>query len=201
MNLLNITKKMCSALLLTFALFLITKSSAYAANVKGFNFSAGDILITSDTRSSGLLGHAGIVLPDGKTIISIAGPGHKPKETAISGWLDCYKHTTVIRHNSKSTRIKAANWAKKYYVDGKGKYTPYRITNDPRDLKYTYCSEIAWQAYYYGAGVTYKVMDTGSLGEDNPSLDFKLPFIIAPYDFTNVIVLDYNNFQIVKKFS
>ncbi|WP_053070009.1 hypothetical protein [Clostridium sp. K25] len=200
MSLRNYTKRFFSASLLTFVLSLGIIAPAYAADVNGFNYGAGDILLTSDTDSIGLLGHTGLVLPDGKSIVHIAGLHQRPTRIHITQWLSRYPHTKVIRHKSTPTRVKAANWAKAYYVDGKGKYTEYKVTPNPKDLKYTYCSEIVWQAYYYGANIPYKVVSTNCSDGVFCNSTYNIPAFIKPYDFSKVMLLDYNGFKIVKEF-
>lgn len=52
---------------------------------------AGDVLITNDTTSSGLTGHAGIVT-DELTVDTFDGPGLNPKRQNFCEWMN--KHAT-----------------------------------------------------------------------------------------------------------
>lgn len=71
------------------------------------------------------------------------------------------------------------------------KNTTYRITTNPKDLTYTYCSEIVWQSYYYGAGKSFKTL------YQSPSQSYyKEPSIIHPYDY--LTYQSYNGFSTVK---
>ncbi|WP_052870932.1 hypothetical protein [Clostridium botulinum] len=197
MNSTNYAKKLFSMFVLTFILSLGIITSAKAADVNGFNYGCGDILVTKNTRSSTFLGHAGIVLPDGKTVVHIAGKGCKPDTISIANWLKTYPSTKVVRCNSKTTRINASNWANDYYVNGKGRFTPYCITPNPKDLTKVYCSELVWQSYYYGANLAYKVIDYGKMGL--PAVT--IPRIISPYEFIDSNCQNINGFKTVKSFN
>lgn len=167
----------------------------YGATVNGFNYIAGDVLVTTSTSSKGLTGHAGIVHPNGKDIIHIAGPGYKPSVISIKSWLSQYKSTKVVRHKNKTISYKAANWALNYYINGTGKNTSYRITINPKDRTYVYCSELVWQSYYYGANFTFK---TPYINPQGTISSYIIPNTIVPYHFTNAYAQKYNNFQTVK---
>lgn len=154
---------------------------------------AGDILVTNNTIISDYLGHAGIVAPSGNHVIHTAGKNLKPTMITLTDWYKRYPNTQVIRSNTPSERIQAANWAKAYYVDGAGKNTEYKITANPKDLTYTYCSEIVWQSYYYGANKAYLV---------NVNTNPSIPTIITPYDFISISTYThkYNGFSLVAKY-
>ncbi|MCD3217307.1 hypothetical protein G8S55_08600 [Clostridium botulinum C] len=49
-----------------------------------------------------------------------------------------YTKRFFSKNNSTSTRVKALNLAQAYYINGKGKNTHFRVTPNPKDLKYTY---------------------------------------------------------------
>ena len=77
------------ALLLT--LITGTGTSAFAASgiavgyyPNGAVASSGDVLVTNNTSSSGLTGHAGIVTPSG--IATINGYGDHPRFVSLSEW-------------------------------------------------------------------------------------------------------------------
>lgn len=192
-------KKQTSSTILTLLLSLTILISiavpVKAIDVNGFFYTPGDILITKSTLANGLTGHAGIVHPDGKNVIHIAGPGEKPNIISISSWLREYPSTKVIRYKYKVKSTKAANWARDYYINGAGKNTNYRITFNPKDRSYVYCSELVWQAYYYGADVTFKIPYISSQGIITSYL---IPNIITPYDFINPHGQSYNGFRTVK---
>ncbi len=114
----NLFKKIALTLTL---LISVSTIPAYGATINGFNYTAGDVLVTTSTSAKGLTGHAGIVHPNGKDVIHIAGPGYNPSVISIQSWLSQYKSTKVVRHNNKTTASKAANWALNYYINGAGK--------------------------------------------------------------------------------
>lgn len=58
-----------------------------------------------------------------------------------------------------------------------------------------YCSELVWQAYYYGADVTFKIPYVSSQGIITSYL---IPNIITPYDFINPHGQSYNGFNTLK---
>ncbi|MFK2827093.1 YiiX/YebB-like N1pC/P60 family cysteine hydrolase [Bacillus sp. B190/17] len=169
---------------------------AHAAKVKGFDFKPGDILVTSSTQGgSGVTGHAGIVLPDGKNIAHIRTKGATATSISISEWINtAYPKTVVVRGNSTTNAKKAAKYALDYWVEGKGKNTSYRITSNPKDQSYVYCSELVWQSYYYGAGFAYKVPAANIFGS-------KIPEIIHPYNFSTSMPQKLNKFSTVKSFN
>ena len=182
-------------LLLSFTILLPIAIPVQAATVNGFIYLPGDILITKTTFANGLTGHAGIVHPNGKDVIHIEGPGKKPNVIPISSWLSKYRSTKVVRHTSKTPTVKAANWARDYYINGAGKNTSYRITMNPKDRTYVYCSELVWQAYYYGANLTFKTPYTNSQGIIT---SYMIPNTITPYHFINPYAQKYNDFRTVK---
>lgn len=199
MNLKFIPKKIVTTIttfmLCAICLFGISLE-AQGATVKGFNFKAGDILVTSDTISDGITGHAGIVAPDGKHVIHVAGKGKTSEKILISTWLSNYDDTEVIRCDSKSTALDAAEWAEDYYIDGDGADTPYKITTSVTSKKYTYCSKIVWQAYYYGADFEFET----AYDIRNGKQKFSRPTIISPYEFGYEYNMEHNGFDSVKSY-
>jgi len=187
-----------SAVALTAALTVPTSSEA--ATVNGFAFKPGDILITKSSSSYGLTGHSGIVLPDGKTVLHIQGPGKYATKLTIGQWLSSTKYpkTKVVRSNSSTQAAKAAAWGKKHYLEGKGRYTKYFVDAQPRNLTRTYCSEIVWQSYYYGAGKAYK--KSRFVDGIRPRIEWDDRGIMQPYDFTNGVNQTHNGFKTVKSF-
>lgn len=195
----NFSKKRTSSTILTLLLSLTILISiavpVKAIDVNGFFYTPGDILITKSTFANGLTGHAGIVHPDGKNVIHIAGKGEKADVIPISQWLAKYSSTKVVRHKYKLRAIKAANWARDYYINGPGKNTGYAITPNPKNKNYVYCSELVWQSYYYGADITFKIPYVNTQGIITSYL---IPNIINPYDFVNPHGQSYNGFKTVK---
>lgn len=169
--------------------FFVTGNSAEAA----FSHKAGDILITKSTSSAGLTGHAGIVSSTGAAVIHVSGKGARAGTLTISDWYKKYPATKVVRHSNTTTAYNAARWAYDYYILGSGSDTDYRVTTNPKDRTYTYCSEIVWQAYYYGASTTYKVLKTTS-----SQTTWEIPGIIQPYDYTNGSFQSYNKVSTVR---
>lgn len=164
-------KKLTLSFILSFLLFMFVASFDASA---AFTHKPGDILVTKSTqcksgvKCTGLTGHSGIVLENGK-VLHIAGPGYHPTQISTSTWYDRYSSTKVVRPNSSTEGKKAATWAYNFYVTGEGKNYEYdiRTTLNGKDGK-TYCSKLVWQAYKNGAG---------------KSLATYTPGFIAPYDF------------------
>lgn len=193
MNFIKKTTSKFLAITLILVLSFCFNTTPRAATIRGFYYMGGDILITNSTSSNGFTGHAGIVLPGGNNVLHIQGSGYKPTVISISKWLDLYPSTRVVRSSSMTKASNAANWAKSYYVDGSGKNTTYRITFIPKDKTYTYCSEIVWQAYYYGAGLEYTIANITSQGLVN----YIVPNIITPYAFIDSTNQSHNKFSTV----
>ncbi len=177
-----------------FVATLPLSSHALAARVSGFDFQPGDILVTKNTRSAAFVGHAGIVDQSGKYFVSIAGPGHFPARYSIQWWLERYPSTKVVRYKSANAAKQAGAYAYQNYVIGKYKKQPYRITNNPKDRTYLYCSEIVWQSYYYGANTPYYNFATKPFKK-------VIPTIIAPYDYLNKTLQKLNGFSTVHSFN
>lgn len=114
---------------------------------------------------------------------------------SIGSWLDKYRCTKVVRCNSTPTRVKASNWAQKYYVNGPGKNLSYKPSINTKSLSSTYCSKLVWQSYYYGANFTFKIMQMSPQGD---RVSYITPNDILPYHFINSYNLNYNGFKIVK---
>ncbi|KPC98935.1 hypothetical protein LR69_02907 [Geobacillus sp. BCO2] len=107
----------------------------------------GDVLITNNTSSYGVTGHAGIVIDAYGTVVSIRGSGYHPRTWGIDEWFAEYPNEKVVRYRGANATA-AANWAANYVKNYRNAY--YDIS----PLYYmdsTYCSKIVWQAYYYGA--------------------------------------------------
>lgn len=157
----------------------------------------GDILITNNTISKGLTGHAAIVV-DTENIVEIRGIGYNPEKTSIRRFfrdnVGKKYGTKVVRYNRTKIRNKAADWAE-WYVN---KYddVEYAISDLYNYKQKTYCSKIVWNAYYFGAGVrlnTSKTYVPGPGGTSPIELE-----IAAPYDLEDssdvTTVLTQGNF-------
>ncbi|WP_152559168.1 hypothetical protein [Tumebacillus flagellatus] len=112
----------------------------------------GDILVTNSTSSSGLTGHAGIVVDYSGNVVSIAGSGYHPTKYSVSTWFSSYPHEKIVRHSNTSTAQSAANWASSFVINYS--YLDYSLSDLASPYKSTYCSKIVWDAYYYGANYT-----------------------------------------------
>ncbi|MED1788094.1 YiiX/YebB-like N1pC/P60 family cysteine hydrolase [Brevibacillus laterosporus] len=156
----------------------------------------GDILITNNTISKGLTGHAAIVV-DTENVV-ILGPGFNPEKNPIKRFfrknVSKKYGTKVVRYNRTKIRNKAADWAE-WYVN---KYddAEYAIS-DLYNYKYkTYCSKIVWNAYYFGADVRLKTSTTYVPGPGGTS-PIELE-IATPYDLEDssdvATVLTQGNF-------
>lgn len=193
-------KKFCTLLITTtFISFLFSAQETYAASYTygGFKFKSGDILITQNTISSDIVGHAAIVSPTAKYTISTDGKGKKPSEHKLSTWLKTYKSSTkVVRYKSNSNALKAANWAYSHYATGPYRNASYSLADSLYSFKKTYCSKIVWQSYYYGSGVTFKLWET------HEPYQRYVPYTWTPYDFLNNYLgnMGKNGLKTVKTF-
>ncbi|MFE4036072.1 hypothetical protein [Priestia sp. YIM B13489] len=180
---------------LSFALMLSLgfSSQAQAATVKGFNFKPGDILITKSTSSDGIAGHSAIVDQTGSNIIHIAGYGHTPARHPVDWFLNNYKATKVVRYKSATLAKKAGTYAYNNYYKGPYKNHGYGLAPNPKDTTKLYCSEIVWQSYYYGAGVTF-------YGLANKPIKKVIPSHIMPYDYIGQYE-KMNGYSTVKSFN
>ncbi|WP_346847631.1 hypothetical protein [uncultured Clostridium sp.] len=186
----NIFIKTCFTL--TISLFLFAKNAYAYSDVSKLTVIPGDIVITKSTSSNGIAGHAGIVLSSTR-VLHIAGFGAKPEVITLNDWVRMYPATKVVRYQGSTTTLtKVANWCRSYYMDGSGKNTPYKITPDPKDLTTTYCSEIVWQSYHYGANLQYEILFQTVQGLDR----WKIPDIIKPYDYLSY--QDHNSFKTIQ---
>ncbi|WP_094700709.1 YiiX/YebB-like N1pC/P60 family cysteine hydrolase [Brevibacillus laterosporus] len=114
----------------------------------------GDVLVTNNTSSAGLTGHAGIV-NDNYEVTSIAGYGYHPENTSIEQWFREYPNEKVYRYNGgKRDAYNAGNWARLYVKNYKN--ATYGLTAKLSSFTQTYCSKIVWQAYYYGADINFR---------------------------------------------
>ncbi|WP_242066096.1 YiiX/YebB-like N1pC/P60 family cysteine hydrolase [Brevibacillus laterosporus] len=157
----------------------------------------GDILITSNTISKGLTGHAAIVV-DTENVVEILGTGYNPEKNSIKSFfrknVGKKYGTKVVRHNRTKIRNQAADWAD-WYVR---KYSDVEYSiSDLYNYKYkTYCSKIVWNAYYFGADVRLNTSTTYVPGPGGTS-PIKLE-IAAPYDLEDssdvTTVLTQGNF-------
>ncbi|WP_431020032.1 YiiX/YebB-like N1pC/P60 family cysteine hydrolase [Bacillus safensis] len=153
------------------------KTEAAAPKVK-----SGDILVTPVGPVAKLVGHAGIVANDGKSVIHIAGPGYHPRKISLKSWKSRFPKTKIVRYKNASKAKKAAIWADKNFIKGKYKNIKYFISNGPYHFRSTYCSKLVWQAYYKGANVKFK--DWYVAGGPYLSVTvFDVPEIIQPYMF------------------
>ncbi|WP_083607089.1 MULTISPECIES: YiiX/YebB-like N1pC/P60 family cysteine hydrolase [Paenibacillus] len=134
---------------------------------KGTNVAiqAGDILVTNSTGSSGFgyTGHAGILIDNG-TIVSIEGYNKPLIRQPITDWYTKYANTKVLRYTSSPTKAQqAATWASNYQSLYKDQ-VHYGLINNIFDYyTETYCSKIVWDAYYYGASVSFGNPGAGNI--------------------------------------
>lgn len=152
-------KNTIKALIVLFIIFGGLALVGTDTDAASFQHKSGDILYTKSTqckndkeKCKGISGHVGIVYA-GK-VIHIAGKNSKPSEISISKWYSNYPTTKVIRPNNSNIGVKAGKWAKNYYINGKGKNNSYNISKAGRKSvlnNYTYCTQIVWQAYKFGA--------------------------------------------------
>lgn len=146
-------------------------------------YKKGDILTTRSTSASGLTGHNGIYIGNGK-VLDTPRVHHYPRVMSVKKWIKSYPKTKVTRPKNSSLGNKAANNAVKYF---KGKKIPYKVTPNPKNIKKTYCSEIVWYSYYK-AGKQYMIPEHGV---------WLPPSIVAPYAFVNKQDVKHNGFKFV----
>ncbi|MDC2867909.1 hypothetical protein [Bacillus sp. BP-3] len=135
----------------------------------------GDILVTSSTSSYGLTGHSGIIISDstmsqGENVVHIAGPGYHPRKMSTEEWAHRYPKTAWLRYKDRTAAYKAGRFAEQEFLVDLA-YIDYRVTPGVLDQSYTYCSELVYQSYAFGAGVHFWNSWQESIG------------IIKPYDF------------------
>lgn len=152
-------------------------------------YRAGDIIITKSTSAKGIVGHAGIFISP-TVILHTSGKSVDPYPTTItvSTWNSRYPQSKVIRPNSATLGANAAAQAKAAFD---GKKIPYAITPNPKNINYTYCSEIVWYSYYK-AGKEFKIVKTSV----TPDIIMN-PDIPAPYDFIDATQVSWNGFSFI----
>ncbi|MBT2284125.1 hypothetical protein J7E78_11305 [Paenibacillus polymyxa] len=112
----------------------------------------GDVIITNNTSSNGLTGHAGIVIDPGGTIVTIPGYFNKMIRQSVDSWMSSNPNTKIYRYGNSSTAQAAADWASTYQRDFVNR-VHYGLVNALGDYGVeTYCSKIVWDAYYFGGG-------------------------------------------------
>lgn len=155
------------------------KTEAAAPKVK-----SGDILVTPVGPVAKIVGHAGMVANDGKSVIHIAGPGYHPRKISLSSWKKRFKNTQVVRYKDAKKAKKAAVWAEKNFIKGKYKNISYNISPTTYHFRSTYCSKLVWQAYHYGANVDFKVINVVPIVQ---TVTYVVPVIYEPYDFLQTV--------------
>ena len=159
--------------------------TTYAYTYGGFTYLTGDIIVTDDTSSSGILEHAGIVVEStssGCKVLEITpnlynGGNKHPTAVSISTWFSEYDSAYVLR-DDLSTAMSAAAYGKSYFLNGSGKNMTYSIVSaNLYGTDNTYCSALVWRCFYNGAGVKYEVL-TGNQVEI-----WYVPTYFLPYDF------------------
>lgn len=161
--------------------------STRAYTYGGFTYLLGDIIVTSDTSASGILGHAGIVIessPSGCKILEITpnpynGANKHPVAVTISQWFSEYNDSYVLRYTSITNATNAGNYGKSYFVNGAGSSMVYNIANlNLYGTGDTYCSALVWRCFYNGAGIAFEIYT------DNPSGGkWQVGATFLPYDF------------------
>ncbi|OKP99644.1 hypothetical protein [Paenibacillus sp. P46E] len=112
----------------------------------GLSIEGGDVLITNNTSSAGLTGHAGIVTDATGNIASIAGYGYHPAMQSLATWFGNNPNTIVIRNSNTSLAHSAGSWAASYVSLHSS--ASYGLVNNLLNLNEVYCSKIPWLAYY-----------------------------------------------------
>ncbi|MFC9773830.1 hypothetical protein [Paenibacillus chitinolyticus] len=112
----------------------------------------GDVLVTNDTRSMGLHGHAAIVGDWDGVTVSIEGSDYNPGLTSLDDWFKKRPNTKGMRWTSASSQaINAGFWAKSYVSTHPN--ATFSLVNSLGDQDKVYCSKIPWMAFYYGSNI------------------------------------------------
>lgn len=144
-------------------LFFVLCFSALTVEVSAYNYpngtkaKIGDILITSDAASKGIVGHSGIVT-SANEYLEIRGEGYYPQIRNLSKWFDYKSKPTKVIRIASSKKAEAAGL---YARLSKGSKTPYKITMNLLDNKYTYCSKLVYQAYAFGTSGVFPILEGG----------------------------------------
>ncbi|MCD2207267.1 hypothetical protein [Listeria booriae] len=131
----------------------------------GFTVKAGDIFMTNNTDSIGIVGHVAIANSD-NYILDMPGEKWNPqnnnnRQLTVASWLNTYKRSgkwvKVYRMNNQTIAKQVAKYADRNYFSTTGSAVknikiPYKITADLFSKTPSYCSKLVYQAYYYGSG-------------------------------------------------
>lgn len=149
----------------------------------------GDIITSLDTNVEVKghhlnTGHTGIYISERYILhtpgkLTVGKDSQYPIIISETEWYKLYPSSTRIRPKSRSLGLKAASNAIKYFKD---KEIQYRITPNPYNIHYTYCSEIVWYSYYK-SGKIYSNGDGAA--------------IIIPRIFIDEFLVSYNDFYFV----
>lgn len=142
-------------------------------------------MVTSDTSSSGLTGHAAIVV-SGTEYVEIKGAGYHPQKGLLTTWFSNHpKKIRIMGHNNFTESKNAGNWALNFFNN----YST--VTYDIDDLyqynKTTYCSKIVWDVYHFGAGID---LDSASFNIGNVFVPYWIT-IVTPYSLLHTT---HNNY-------
>lgn len=188
-KIIQISLSICSLLL---AIFFISTPQAQAAKMKGYELKTGDILISSKGGvNKSYTGHSAIVYKNKVIDIHPRNKGDKPTYMSFDKWIKDFKTTKVVRYKDSKKASKAGTYAWNNYIKGKYKNKTYKITNNPKNRNYLYCSELVWQSYYYGANVTGYTITVKPIQKI-------IPTIITPYNYLETNFQRINNFKTVK---
>ncbi|MDR6781438.1 MULTISPECIES: YiiX/YebB-like N1pC/P60 family cysteine hydrolase [Paenibacillus] len=165
-------KKLSSMLVLSLFMVLSFAGSSFAAVYPNSNITikSGDVLVTNNTSSAGLTGHAGIVVNSSGDVATIRGYGFHPEIQSLNTWFSTNRNTKVVRNSDSDLAAKAGSWAKDYVKTHPN--VEYGLNNTLGNLNEVYCSKIPWLAYYsYGAEPLYRASQ---------------PSLMKPYDWIYV---------------
>jgi uncharacterized protein YycO len=165
---------------------LVETMAVRATYPNGLTVEGGDVLVTNNTSSSGLTGHAGIVTDANGNIASIAGYGAHPELTSLSAWFRKNPNTVVVRNSDASLAHSAGSWAKSYVAQHSN--AKYGLLNNMLNLEEVYCSKIPWLAYY-SFGLNARHVNTIGNG-----------YNILPYDWKSLGEARQQGFSIAAKF-
>lgn len=165
--------------------------SPYNVSYGGFRYLDGDVLITKSTSSSGLTGHAGIIVGTKVLHIHPSYNNGNPELISLSTWYSRFPETITVRYAiGRTIPNDAGDYGDEFYVNGAGADNTYSLTSSITSTTKDYCSSLVWKCYYRGADFEFLVFtDTVSGGS------YTRPSYIIPYDF--ITYREYNDFAIV----
>lgn len=142
----------------------------------------GDVIVTSNAFSKGIVGHVGIVTST--NYVEMKGQDWLgPSVDSLKNWFRRNGDATkVVRLTNSAIVTAAADWAAKRRYSG----WSYKITGDANSLNPNYCSKFVAQAYNFGNGRALFRPST-------------INGVIPPYQFLNADAWPYTEEKVIYK--